>query len=66
MVSYRYRQMESLQAMQRRILRETEAYLEIGLRYPEQQVEIPSIPVGEGEFPSGLAEAFWFRILFNS
>jgi hypothetical protein len=58
--------MESLKAMQRRLLRETEAFLELGLRYPDKQVEIPAIPVGEGEFPPGAGDRFWSQVLPTS
>jgi hypothetical protein len=57
------RRLESWQIMQRRMLRETEAFLEDALRHPERQVRIPAVPVGRGKFPRGMADAFWAMIL---
>ncbi len=52
--------------MQRRMLRETEVFLEEGLRHPDRAVRIPSIRVGEGEFLRGYADMFWSALLGSS
>jgi hypothetical protein len=49
-----------------RMLRETEVFLEEGLRHPEQYRRIPAIPVGNGRFPRGFADAFWSQLLATS
>lgn len=49
-----------------RMLRETEAFLEEGLRRPEQYRRIPAIPVGTGTFPKGFADVFWSQVLATS
>lgn len=57
---------ESWTALRRRMLRETEIFLEEGLRRGDAQYVIPAIRVGAGTFPAGLAEAFWSRVLGTS
>jgi len=52
--------------IQARMIGETEAFLEEGLRHPEYAVVIPSIPVGMGEFRRGWANEFWSRVLGTS
>lgn len=54
---------EDWETMRRRILRETEEYLERALRNPEMSVRIPTHRVGCGEFPRAYAIAFWRRVL---
>lgn len=49
-----------------RMLRETEAFLEDGLRRPEQYRRIPAVPVGSARFPHGFADAFWAQLLATS
>jgi hypothetical protein len=52
--------------MRRRVLRETEAFLELGLRQQSQKLIIPTVPVGQGEFLPGLSCAFWSQVLPTS
>jgi hypothetical protein len=54
---------EDWESMQRRMLRETEVYLEESLRHPDSIVRIPRHPVGRGHFSRDFAEAFWERVL---
>jgi hypothetical protein len=49
-----------------RMRRETKAFLEDGLRHPEQYRRIPAIPVGRTPFPHGFADAFWAQLLATS
>ncbi len=49
-----------------RMLRETEAFLEDGLRHPERHRRIPAIPVGNAPFPRGFADVFWSQVLATS
>lgn len=49
-----------------RMIQETEAFLEDGLRHPERFRRIPAIPVGSGRFPSGLSDVFWSQVLATS
>lgn len=60
------RRPESWKLSRNRMLRETEAFLEDGLRHSAQHPRIPAIPVGSGSFPRGLAEIFWAQILGSS
>ena len=46
-----------------RMIRETQEYIEEGLRHPERRVRIPAIPVGRGSFARGFAQVFWSQIL---
>ena len=59
-------QLGSWIAIRRRMLRETEVFLEEGLRHPERQLVIPAIPVGRTRFPRGFAHLFWSQILGSS
>ena len=58
--------MESWVVIQARMIRETELFLEEGLRHPERYMIIPAMPVGTGRFPRGWANEFWSRILASS
>lgn len=49
-----------------RLIAETEAMLEQGLRNPHRVVSIPIVVAGQAEFPRAFAEAFWRRVLFES
>jgi len=49
-----------------RMMLETETFLDEGLRHPEKYPRIPSIPVGSGCFPRGLADVFWSQVLATS
>lgn len=52
--------------LRRRMLRETEAFLEDALSHPERQVVIPAVPVGEVSFTRAYAHVFWSHILGTS
>lgn len=54
---------EDWEAMRRRLVRETEEYLEDGLRHPEKTIRIPAHRAGRGFFPLTFAVAFWRRVL---
>jgi len=56
---------ESWTAIRRRLIRETEVFLEIALRN-ENQMVIPARPVGAGGFSRNFAEAFWAQLLATS
>jgi len=58
--------MLSWEVIRARMTRETETFLEEGLRHPEQYPRIPAIPVGLGRFPRGLADLFWSQVLATS
>ncbi|MFQ5592137.1 MAG: hypothetical protein ACE5HE_13310 [Phycisphaerae bacterium] len=49
--------------LRRRIIRETELALLIGLHYPERMPRIPTIEVGRGEFHPAFAARFWRQVL---
>jgi hypothetical protein len=57
---------ESWVMIRARMLRETELFLEEGLREPDKQLRIPAIPVGSGAFPRGFADVFWSQVLGSS
>ena len=59
-------QLESWAVLRRRMLRETEAFIEDALKHPELQVVIPAVPVGEAAFPRGYAQLFWSHVLGSS
>ena len=46
-----------------RAIAETEAYLSECLRHPERVRRIPTVRVGFGKFPKGLAAEFWSNVL---
>jgi hypothetical protein len=47
----------------RRMLRETEAFIEWGLAHPDEVIDIPAKPVGQGGFPPEVGKWFWNVIL---
>jgi hypothetical protein len=49
--------------VRKRMIRETERFLEECLRHPEHMVRIPAIPVGRGRFSRQFAGAFWTQTL---
>ncbi|HPD29581.1 MAG TPA: hypothetical protein PLL20_06275 [Phycisphaerae bacterium] len=57
---------ESWTAIRARMLRETEVFIEEGLRHPERQVRIPALKVGSGTFTRIFAQAFWAQVLGTS
>ncbi len=63
---FRRPRLESWAVIRARMLRETEAFLEDGLRDDARPVHIPAIPVGRGSFPRGFADLFWSRVLGSS
>jgi len=54
---------ESWRVIQARMLRETERFIEEALRYPERQLRIPTVKVGEGSFKRTFAQLFWAQVL---
>ena len=63
MVFFRRQRDTTWEAIRRRIISETEWYLETCLRAPAITVAIPAIRVGEGCFTRQFAQAFWERQL---
>lgn len=55
--------LESWTILRRRMLHETEAFLEDALKHPERQIVIPAVPVVEAAFTRGFAHLFWAHIL---
>lgn len=47
----------------RRMIRETELALLVGLRHPKHATRIPTIEVGTGAFDSRFADRFWNEVL---
>jgi len=58
-----YSSEESWAQYRRRMLRETERFIEYGLRHPDEIIEIPSKPVGTGGFPAAVSQWFWGVVL---
>jgi len=54
---------ESWGLYRRRMLDETARYIEWGLRHPDQTVEIPAKPAGEGPWPRDVSDWFWGVVL---
>lgn len=55
---------EAWQAYRRAMLKETEQFIEWGLRHPELVNWIPAKPVGAGGFPRQVCEWF-YRTVFS-
>lgn len=55
--------LEAWVMIRRRMLRETEAFLEDALRHPEMQIVIPALRIGEAEFTRTFAYLFWSQVL---
>ncbi|MFP4055032.1 MAG: hypothetical protein ACLFV7_14325 [Phycisphaerae bacterium] len=53
----------SWEEYRRRMLRETEAFIEWGLAHPDAIVEIPAKPIGQGGFPAEVGRWFWNVVL---
>ncbi len=53
----------SWEAYRKRMLDETSRFIEWGLKHPEEIVEIPVKPDGEGGFPPGVGQWFWNVVL---
>lgn len=47
----------------RDMIRETERFIEYGLKHPELVIEIPAKPVGDGGYPRQVADWFWHVVL---
>lgn len=56
---------DSTEAMRRRLVEETSAYLTECLKHPELATRIPIIQAGSGRFPPSMTPAFWERVLFD-
>ncbi len=54
---------ETWQAYRRRMIRETEVFIEWGLKHPDEVVEIPVKPAEDGGFPRQMGEWFWGVVL---
>lgn len=65
-VPFRRPRLESWAVIRSRMLRETEAFLEDGLRDEAVRERIPAVPVGRGGFPRGFADLFWSQVLGSS
>lgn len=63
MLRFRQNQLETWAIIQARMVRETQEFIENGLRHPEQRIRIPAIPVGQGRFARGFAQVFWSQML---
>ncbi len=63
---FQSRRGETWEVIRTRMLRETEAFLELGLLQPERFRRIPAVPVGTCSFPRGFADAFWAQVLATS
>jgi hypothetical protein len=59
-------ELEDWAVTRRRMLRETEAFIEDALVHPEHWIAIPTIRVGEGDFVPGHAALFWSQVLGSS
>ena len=66
MVRLSHASLQSWAIIRRRMLHETEAFLEDALRHPERQIVIPAVRDGEAEFTRGFAGLFWSQILGTS
>ncbi len=54
---------ESLDALRRRMIHETEAALLYGLQFPDRTPRIPRVEVGRGAFAPAFAARFWAQTL---
>ena len=50
---------DPLDLLRRRLVRETEAALLYGLRFPDRVERIPTVEVGRGRFHPAFAERWW-------
>jgi hypothetical protein len=66
MVRASFASLESWVMIRRRMLRETEAFLDDALGHPERQIRIPVIRVGQAEFARGFAHLFWSQVFGTS
>jgi len=63
MVRLSWASLETWVMIRRRMLQETEAFLEDAMQHPERQVAIPAVRVGEAEFNRTFAHLFWSQVL---
>jgi hypothetical protein len=56
---------ETYEQWRSRMLRETAAFIEFGLKHPDQIEWIPKHPVGQGSFSTRLKALVWSLILSN-
>ena len=61
-----FRDEESYEAWRRRMLEETERFIEWGLAHPDEVRWIPIHPVGRGRFSEGVRAMFWRWIMRDS
>ena len=54
---------ESWEQYRKHMLEETSRFIEWGLHHPDEIIEIPAKPVGDGGFPSEVANWFWTTVL---
>ncbi len=54
---------DRFQALRKRIIRETEVALLIGLTHPERMQRIPIMEIGTGQFDPTFAARFWESVL---
>jgi len=54
---------DAWQIQRRRIIRETELFLEHALVRPEMKIEIPTVQVGRGSFLPWIRDSFWREVL---
>ncbi len=49
--------------LRKRILRETELALAVGMQFPGRMPRIPTVEAGKGEFQPAFAARFWEEVL---
>ncbi len=54
---------DPLEALRRRLIKETEIALMYGLRFPERMTRIPTVEVGHGCFDPAFAAHWWAQTL---
>ena len=58
--------LQSWVMIRRRMLQETEAFIQDALQHPERQIVIPTVRDGEAEFTPLFAGLFWSQVLGSS
>ncbi|MFW6133829.1 MAG: hypothetical protein ACOC8F_08025 [Planctomycetota bacterium] len=58
-----YARRESWQAYRRKMIRQTEVFIEYYLRHPEEVIPIPVKPARDGAFPAAVGRWFWNTVL---
>jgi hypothetical protein len=61
-----HRDRRSWTVIRRRMIAETEVFLQEGLEHPEQHIWIPAKPVGAESWPPAVAAVFWAQLLPSS